>query len=339
VSGNPVPVLEGVGVKSSGAANFDTTPTGQLVYVSGSGLSAERTITWASRSGKETPVAAPSRNYYYARVSPDGSRLSLDVRDQEQDIWIWDLRRGDLSRLTDRPGSEQYGLWTAGGERVVFSSQVDGRNEIFQMRPDGTGAMEQLSDTSKEKLTGFPNAITPDGKQVIFRAATTQSKNDLWVTSATGDRSVKTLLATEHDERNASLSPDGKWMAYESDRSGGFEVYVSPFPAADTGRWPVSTGGGAEPLWSPTGTEIFYLSDDNRMMAVPVSTANGFVADKPVELFDATPYYFGGQGRNYDVTKDGLRFVMVKEPAAAAGRSFPINIVLNWAEELRAKLK
>jgi eukaryotic-like serine/threonine-protein kinase len=338
LSGNPVPVLEGVGVKPFGAANFDVSTEGVLVYASGTGLSATRTITWVSRAGVETAIPAEPRNYYYARIAPDGSRLTLDTRDQEQDIWIWDLRRDDLNRLTDKPGSEQYGLWAAGGQRVVFSSDSTGKNEIYQMRPDGTGQVEQLTDTAKEKLTPFPNAVTTDGKQIIFRAASGVRKNDLWITSASGDRSVRTLLATEHDERNATLSPDGKWMAYESDQSGRFEVYVRPFPDVDAGRFPLSTAGGEEPVWSPTGKEIFYVAGD-KMMAVPVSTVGGFVAQKPMVLFNTKPYFFGGQGRNYDVSRDGQRFVMVKSPVDTSGRAAPISIVLNWAEELRAKLK
>lgn len=258
-------------------------------------------LTWTSRSGKEIAIAAPARNYYYARVSPDGSRLSLDARDKEQDIWIWDLRREHLDRLTDKPGADQYGLWAAGGQRVVFNSELGGKSEIYQMRPDGTGGIEQLSDTSKEKISPYPNAITKDGTQVIFRAASGPTKNDLWITSATGDRSVKILLATDHDERNASLSPDNKWMAFESDHSGRLEVYVRPFPDVNTGQWPVSTGGGSEPVWSPTGREIFYVSQDNKMMAVPVSMTRRFVADKPAALFDTTPYYFGGQGLSFGI--------------------------------------
>jgi Tol biopolymer transport system component len=339
VSGNPVPVLEGVAVKPTGAANFDTARDGQLVYVSGTGLTATRTITWTSRAGKETPIAAQPRNYYYVRVAPDGNRLSIDARDAEQDIWIWDLRREHLNRLTDTPGSDQYGLWAAGGQRVVFYSDMGGKSELYQMRPDGTGQIEQLTDATKDKVSPYPNAVTADGTQVIFRASTGSTRNDLWITSAKGDRSIKKLLATEHDERNATLSPDGKWMAFESDHSGRFEVYVRPFPDVDSGQWPVSTAGGQEPVWSPTGREIFYVSDDNRMMAVPVSMTRGFVAEKPVTLFDAKPYFFGGQGRNYDVTNDGQRFVMVKNPVNASGRSTPINIVLNWAEELRGKVK
>jgi serine/threonine-protein kinase len=159
------------------------------------------------------------------------------------------------------------------------------------------------------------------------------------VASLTGARAIRTLLATEHDEKNATLSPDGKWMAFESDLSGRVEVYVRPFPDVDAGQWPVSTTGGDEPVWSATGTEIFYRSLADTMMSVPVSTARGFVADKPVPLFDAAPYSFGGLGRNYDVTRDGQRFIMVKDVVKTSGRSLPIHVVLNWAQELRATVK
>jgi serine/threonine-protein kinase len=340
VSGNPVPVLEGIGIKGSGAANFDVTPDGRLVYVSGGGsLAAARVLTWVDRAGKETPIAAPARNYYYTRISPDGSRLSLDVRDEEEDIWLWDLRRESLARLTDKPGADQYGLWTPNGQSVVFNSASGARSEIYQMRPDGTQQPEQVSDTTKEQLTPYPNAITPDGKQVIFRASTAATKNDLFIVSLTGDHAVKTLLATEHDERNATLSLDGKWMAFESDLSGRLEIYVRPFPAVDSGQWPISTVGGIKPLWSRTGREIFYLAADNKLMAVSVETTGGFAAGKPAPLFDATPYFSGAVGRNYDATADGRRFVMIKNPASGGGRSLPIIVVLNWAEDLRARAK
>ena len=339
-SGNPVPVLDGIGVKSSGAANFDVADDGRLVYTSGTNLAALRVITWTDRTGKETPIATPPRNYFYVRISPDGARLSLDVRDQEEDIWIWDVRREAPERLTDKAGADQYGLWTPNGEHIVFNSAFGGRGELFRMRSDGTGQAEQITDTKAESITPFPNAITPDGLQVIFRAASGTTKNDLWITSISGDRTVRKLLASEHDERNATLSPDGKWMAFESDLSGRPEIYVRPFPDVDSGRWPLSTEGGSEALWSPAGKEVFFVSADGKLMTVPVDTSRTFTAGKPVPLFDVSTYFFGGAGRNYDVSRDGKRFVMVKNPVTGGNRlSPPITIVLNWASELRARMK
>jgi serine/threonine-protein kinase len=265
VSGTPAPVLEGVGVKTSGGANFDFSTNGRLVYAGG-GSGIARTIAWVDRSGRETAIAAPIRNYFYARVSPDGKRLSLDVRDQEEDIWIWDIARETMTRLTDRPGADQYGLWTLDAQRVVFSSALSGRQELFSHRPDGVGQPEQLTDTASAKLTPFPNAITPDGRQVVFRAAV-GGKNDLFVADIGRERAFRKLLSTEHDERNAALSPDGTLMAFESDLSGKVEVYVRPFPDVNSRQWPVSTAGGSEAVWAPKTRELFYVSADSKLMA------------------------------------------------------------------------
>jgi serine/threonine-protein kinase len=340
VSGTPVPVVEGVSIKGSGAADFDVSSDGRLVYVTGGSLlAATRSLAWTDRDGKETPIAAPLRAYFYARLSPDGARVSVDVRDQEQNVWVWDLKRDALMRLTDKAGQFQYCLWTPDGQRVVFAS-LGPKSELVQMRADGTGSIDQITDVASQKLTPYPNAITPDGKQVIFRAVPVGStKNDLYIASLSGDHMMKPLLATAHDERNAALSPDGKWMAFESDLSGRFEVYVRPFPDVEAGQWPLSTNGGVKPLWSPTGREIFYVADDNRVMAVPVDTTRGFSAGKPTVLFDGSPYYLSAVGRNFDVTPEGKRFVMIKNSAEAKRPASLLTAVIDWAEELRARLK
>jgi eukaryotic-like serine/threonine-protein kinase len=340
ISGTPVPVLEGVSIKGSGAAQFDVSSDGRLIYVTGgSFIGATRSLTWTDRDGKETPIAAPVRSYFYARLSPDGARVSLDVREQEQNVWVWDLKRDSIMKLTDKPGQFQYCLWTPDGQRVVFAS-LGPKSELVQMRADGTGAIDQITDAASRKLTPYPNAITPDGQQVIFRALLAGSTNsDLYIASLSGDHAMKPLLATEHDERNAALSPDGKWMAFESDLSDHFEVYVRPFPNVEAGQFQISTNGGVKPLWSPTGREIFYVSNDNRMMAVPVDTARGFSAGKPTVLFDGSSYFLGAVGRNFDVTPDGKRFVMIKNSPEAKGPAAVLTVVIDWAEELRARLK
>jgi len=339
VTGTPVPVLEGVGVKASGAANFAISANGHLVHTSGGSMEATRTLVWVDRSGRETPIAAPARNYFYARISPDGTRLSLDVRDAEEDIWIWDLRRETLARLTDKPGPDQYGLWTR-DSRIVFNSSTAARTELFHHRPDGVGQPQQITDTKEANLLPFPNAITPDGKHVIFRAAVGGGKNDLFLAEMSGGKHVTKLLGSEHDERNAALSPRGDYMLFESDMSGGrVEVYVRPFPDVDRLQIKVSTDGGQEPMWSQTGREIFYLAD-GKLIAVPVTiTSSGLDLGKPTPLFDTADYFFGGAGRNYDVSADGARFVMVKNPANQTTATRPITIVLNWIEELRARIR
>ena len=343
-SGNPVPVVESVGVKVSGAAEYDVANDGRLVYASASSnLLSARTLSWVDRTGKETAIAnAPPRSYFYARISPDQKHVALDIRDNDQNTWIWDLERETLLRLTDRPGQYQYGLWVPpDGQRVVFSSVTAGQTDVFRMNADATGQMERVTDTSKDKITPYPNAITPDGKEVIFRASSAETKNDLFVTALTGtDRKIRKLLATDHDEYNATISPDGKWIAYQSDLPGHFEVYVRPYPDTETRQVPLSTTGGLKPVWSPTGKEIFYVSNTGFLMAVPVDTTKGFVPGKPVQLFNTKPYFVAAVGTNYDVTKDGKRFIMVKLPEATdGGGGYPIVMVLNWADELASRLK
>jgi serine/threonine-protein kinase len=339
IAGAPVPVLEGVGTKSNGAASFDLSANGHLVYTNAGTTRARRTITWVDRSGRETPVPVPTRNYFYARVSPDGSRLSLDLRDEEEDVWIWDLKREVLSRLTDDPGTDQYGLWTP-DHHIITASTANGRLELFRRRPDGIGQAQQLTDTSAERLVPFPNAVTPDGKTVIFRAVVPEGRNDLFVAEIGGDKTVRKLIASQHDETNAALSHDGAYVAFESDMTGNRrEVFIRPFPDVEAYQVPVSTDGGSEPLWSPDGREIFYLGND-RLMAVRVTRASGRIElEKPVALFETGSYYFGGQGRNYDVDPSGQRFVMVKNVSDGPAQPRPITIVLNWGEELRARSK
>jgi serine/threonine-protein kinase len=246
-----------------------------------------------------------------------------------------------MSRLTDSPGADQYGLWTLDNARIVYSAvTASGATELFWRRSDAIGKPEQITDKAAGPLVPFPNAITPDSKQVIFRAATVgTAKNDLYIASISGgDGKARKLLATEHDEKNAALSPDGRYMAFESDLSGKLEVYVRPLPNVDDRQWTVSTAGGSKPLWAASGREIFYLAPDGKLMSVSVDPTRGLEMGKPVELFDTGLYFVGAVGRNYDVTRDGKRFVMIKNPASGAG-GMAITVVVNWAEELKARLK
>ena len=335
VHGNPVPILDGVMVKATASANFDVTVDGRMAYVTGgSRVRVERTVVWVDRSGRETPTAAPPRTYYYARVLPDGSRIALDVRDDQQDVWIWDAR-GTLTRLTAGQGADEYGVWSSDGSRVISFSTVNQKSGLYSSRADVTGAPELIA----ERPAAYPNAVTPDGKSLIFRSvgADTKGKNDLFVVALNGDHAVKTFLGTEHDEFNAAVSPDGRWVAYQSDLSSRMEVYVSPYPDATAGQWTISTAGGSEPVWSLNGKELYYISPDNKLMAVPIATVPRLSPGVPVPLFDVSAYFFGGLGRNYDVARDG-RFVMVKEAQSGIGGMQPITVVLNWLDELVTRL-
>ena len=177
--------------------------------------------------------------------------MALTLRDQEEDIWVWDLVREVLTRLTFDPGADRYPVWTPDSTRVVFSSDVDGAFNLYWKAADGTGTVDRLTESANLQ---YGNSFSPDGESLVLREGGVGREVDLRVLSLAGDRGVETLLATEFVEVNADLSPDGRWMAYESDQSGQREIYVRPFPNVEDGQWQISTSGGARPLWALGGS-------------------------------------------------------------------------------------
>ncbi len=177
------------------------------------------------RDGREEALPAEPRAYTYARISPDGSQVALDVRDQESDIWIWDFTRETLSRLTFDPANEWYPVWTPDGRRLAFGSWLDGNINLFSKATDGTATVERLTDGENNVL---PYDFSPDGKQLVYRENHPQTGGDLGVRSMDGDGSSEPLLVTEFDERNAEISPGGRWLVFQSDASGQYEIYVPP---------------------------------------------------------------------------------------------------------------
>jgi serine/threonine-protein kinase len=335
VTSDPIPVLEGVITKGSGAADFGISLDGSLVYIAGDPQGGQkRTLAWVDRDGREEALAAEPRAYTYPRISPDGSRLALDVRDQENDIWIWDFARETLSRLTFGSSNDQYPIWTPDGRRVAFGSVRDGYMNLFWKAADGTGTTERLTESENRQ---YPHAFSLDGKQLVFREDYPERGFDLGVHSLDGEPSSEWLLATEFNERNAEISPDGRWLAYESDASGQYEIYVRPFPNVDEGRWQISRGGGFRPLWAPDGRELFYLTSTRHLMAVSVRTDPSIAFGTPEVVFEGSYYAPSGPpGRTYDVSPDGHRFLMIKE-GSASDETPPAELILvqNWLDELK----
>ena len=335
--GTAVPVLPQLAVTGNGAGDFAVAADGTLVYVNAPGSlgATERTLVWVDRMGKEEPVGTPPRAYEHPRLSPDGTRVAIYSADQENDIWIWDLGRATLTRLTFDPGQDKFPLWTPNGRRIIFSSNRGiGQPNLWSQAADGTGAAERLTTNSHAQ---FLNGITPDGTAVLYNETTETMGRDLLKVELDGSHRVTPLLQTKFDERNGVVSPDGRWLAYESDNSGSFEIYVRPFPNVGGGQWQVSTAGGRQPLWARSGKELFYIGADGTLLRVPVEASGGtWHAGAPVKLLEGRYYTGTGSGRAYDVSPDGRRFLMIKGPATDAGAAPPALIVVqHWDEELK----
>jgi serine/threonine protein kinase/Tol biopolymer transport system component len=325
--GEPVPIAEGLQfVDVFGHAAFAASQNGVLAYRSGTGMPT-RTLVWVSRNGTEQPLAAPERAYDYPRLSPDGGRIALEIGPQ---IWIYDLARDALTRLTFEEGSvSENPIWSPDGKRILFDSSTTPRG-IFSQMADGSGGLERLTTSEYQQTT---RSWSSDGQWLAFNQLHPTTQRDIWVLRLS-DRKAQPFLTTRFNEGAPEFSPDGRWLTYVSDESGGPEIYVQPYPSPG-GKWQISTEGGTEPVWNHNGRELFYRSG-TRMMVVDVTTQPTFSAGKPRLLFDrqylSTP--FPQTFPRYAVSPDGQRFLMVKQGEQALTQ---INVVQNWISELKGR--
>lgn len=342
VRGDPVPLVEQV--LTLGATAFTISPRGTLVYVPVAG-DRLRSLVWVTRQGAEEPIAAPSRAYLRARLSPDGKRAALQVAEQRNQIWTWDFARETLTSLIFDSGAHFLNpLWTPDGRHIVFGVSRNGSTaDLYRRSADGTGIDERLTTTDRAQRT---NAITPDGRYMVFEQMTPTAGYDFMRMSLEGAPQVEPLLQTPFDERDAAISPDGHWMAYESNSSGQAQVYVRPFPNVTAAVYQISRNGGRTPVWAPAGGELFFVNRAS-IMAVPVQSTPTFSAGNPTKLFDAPSILldarFAGSGsvRTYDVSRDGTRFLMIKENAVSSDHEAPpasMVVVQHWFQELNAKV-
>jgi serine/threonine-protein kinase len=282
--------------------------------------------------------------YLYPRVSPDGGRVALDVRGEENDIWIWDLRAETPSRLVLGEASGSYPVWTPDGTRIAYT---DGSRDLWWKAANNTGSPELLVASVAGETSAFPSPyfFTPDGSGIVFRDQQNPDTNDdLAMVSIGSDSAVLWRLNGDFVERNAELSPDGGWMAYESTESGGSEVYVRPFPDVDANQVRVSNNSGYYPLWSRDGRELFYLEEGSppRLMSVSFeadAASGSFIVGTRTVLMD-WPYSASAEGRTYDVSPDGQRFLAVRlggGDGEAEGSPLEITVVQNWFEEVRQR--
>ena len=332
VSGNPLPVLDHVASKGTGAADVSVSRDGAMAYISGT--QGVLDLSSFDREGHEERMNLPPRAYLSLRFSPDGQRIALDIRDQENDIWIWDVSRRALARLTMGSFIEQNPVWTPDGRRIAFSSTRLGATNLYWQAADGTGTVERLTTSAN---TQVPLTFTHDGKSLIFREV--DGVSGFWVLNTLpieGERQPKPLMRTPVNSVNAALSPDGHWLAYQSTESGQGDIHVRPFPDVETGHWQISSDGGSSPVWAPSGRELFYLDSRYRLMTASLQqTPFGF--GKPSAAFQFAFPPRAGPGRIFDVSPDGQRFMAIRSIAQKDEAAQPnqVRMILNWDQELQ----
>jgi serine/threonine-protein kinase len=290
-------------------------------------------MVWTDMAGQETSVGAPAgKRYSSPRVSPDGARVA--VRDGfDEELYVWDPVRG-LTRLTFEPArADSSPLWTPDGQGIVFQSMREGGG-MYRKAANGTGDVERLLLDETTILSPAPFDWSPAGDLLV----NANDHDGIGLLRMSGEREAEILL-DEPDavERRPALSPDGRWLAYQSFRDGRWDVYVRPFPDVRGGLWQVSPGGGEEPVWAPDGRTLFYVDHAaQRLMAVPVAASGGLEPGSPEAVLDVSPYIFRlANHNNYDIGPDG-RFLFLKLAEAATTDAGPqIVVVLNFSEELR----
>jgi len=269
-------------------------------------------------------------------LSRDGTRVALVRNDQARGIWIWELGRSTLNRVTSGPGTDHFPVWTPDERRIVFSSsRAAAAYNVYWQSTDGTGTAERLTESTNSQ---YPSGVTPDGTRVLFTEDTSTSGKDVMLLTLASPRRVIPLLHSPSNESNAVVSPDEQWLAYQSDSSGRYEVYVRPFPDVETGQWQVSTDGGGQPVWSRSGRELFYAPGDGAVMAVPVTAQRDrWSAGLPIQVVQRDAYNLRGVGfgRPYDVSADGRRFLVIKPTSGDATGAPQIVLVTHWDEELK----
>jgi Tol biopolymer transport system component len=339
IMGTAVAAVEGV-LQSpvTGSAQYSFSTTGSLVYVPGSVQGEQSSLVWVNRSGTEMPLTAPARSYLNPRISPDGQRVAVCVSEQESQIWLYDVTRETLTRLTFEGTSNQYPVWTPDGKHVTFRSGKGGsfNSYIYWQMADGSGGLERLSG----RIAGSPNSWSPDGRELatVMSTPTTgihivvlQLRSFSAVSGQAGD--AQPSLPTPFTEGAPEFSPDGRWLAYVSYESGRPEIYVRAYPGPGA-KWQISTDGGTEPVWNRNGRELFYRSGD-RMMSVEVATQPTFILGRSRTLFEGSYEPTPLTLPNYDVSPDGQRFLMLKPAEQGPGARTQINVVLNWTEDLK----
>jgi serine/threonine-protein kinase len=332
--GTPVPVLEDLrGSRPSGLAYVSFARNGTMAYIQGEPFSQQGRLTWRTRDGKSEPLDAPVDQYYEPSLSPDGTKVALAmVGDSRSDIWIYQIEGNTLTRLTFA-GDNVSPVWTPDGKQIAFSSVRDDQlASVYTKAADGSGEAHLLFATNRHPDAGgaLPTSWTPDGNRLAVQI-TDQNQANIIIYSPEDDEEIP-FLTQPFTESNASFSPDGKWLAYISDESGTFQVYVRPFPGPG-GKWQISVNEGVEPRWTRDGKEILFRTG-RQLLTAEIDVENGFKAARPQVLLDDLPIVL--VAGTYSIAPDGQR-VLVVEPAGPDTAPEQVTVVINWFSQLHGQ--
>jgi serine/threonine protein kinase len=343
VSGQPFFVAEHAGRSTPGLSAVAASRNGAIAYAGT--LLVNGRLTWFDRGGKPLGSAGPEGDYVDFRLSPNERFVAASLVDAKVgtvDIWITDLVRGNTSRFTSGGMPIASVAWSHDSARLIYrhnqgGANQGGANQFVRRSASGGGAEELLLSVEAERAAQMrgtnivPTDWSPDGEYVLFIVSAVDSGNDLWILPLAGDKKPYRFLATPAEEMQGNFSPEGHFVAYTSNESGKFEVYVETFPRSER-KWPVSINGGYEPRWSPDGREMYYLSEDRKLMAVSIGAGPSFGV--PVALFQTrVPAGVSANRTHYVPSRDGKRFLV---NTLSGDRSpTPITVVLNWTVGLK----
>lgn len=339
VTGSPFEVVDGVMMsRNTGSAQFVVSKRGDLAYAPGAVEGGTRTLVWVDRSGKAEPLPLPSASYLYPRISPDGRSIALEIEGPNHDFYFYDFARTVLSKITT-DGMSHNPVWSPDGGRLAFRSWQSGGMTMWSMKTDRSGTPARLDPSGTRQS---PVAFSPDGKFLAFDQKDSETDDDAWILPLEGGPS-RPIATSKAGEGSAKFSPDGRWIAYSSTESGKAEIYVQPFPAVGP-KLQISNDGGTDPVWRRQGGELYYRSAQKMMVVSVDTTGPRLRASAPRMLFEG-PYYegtgasceMGGpSAANYDVTADGRRFLMVRDPTDTVSGTHVV-VVLNWAAEVKER--
>jgi len=331
--GDPFPIAEQVTV----GTRVSASAAGPVAYRTSPADSGQRQLVWVNRSGRELDkVVYPDAAAQGPSLSRDGRRVAVfRLVNGNMDIWSYETGRRAWHRITFDPADDIYPLWSPDGTRIVFGStrKTDVMNLYRKLLSAPPGTEELLLSTSQTK---FPTDWSADGRFLLYDSLDPKRGTDIWALPLEGDRKPFAVVQTDFNERLAQFSPDGTWIAYQSDKTGRFEIYVQPFPGPG-GDSRASTEGGAQARWNPNGKELFYVATDDRLMAVPILFSSNDKIVEPGTQFGLFATSVGSTAvltyrQQYVVSPDGQSFVMnsvVGEASAA-----PITVILNWKPKL-----